>query len=152
MFKLLEMFGQRGGSDAFGQRAVKNIGVRKDIGQTFAKTGTTNYKSMGEISFHLGLRQNHPRQSRHTKRTLKMIESLCRFINPILSPAPVWFSLFKYDNTFSVPFEGFWQKPLGKPYVRLILNHLNPINKTKKGLHYNIKSLRLNPYNPVTNL
>ena len=42
MFKLSEMFGQRGGSDAFGRRAVKNIGIRTDIGQTFAKTGTTN--------------------------------------------------------------------------------------------------------------
>ena len=40
MFKLLEMFGQRGGSDAFGRRAVKNIGIRTDIGQTFAETGT----------------------------------------------------------------------------------------------------------------
>ena len=36
------MFGQRGGSDAFGRRAVKNIGIRTDIGQTFAETGTTS--------------------------------------------------------------------------------------------------------------
>ena len=42
MFKLSEMLGQRGGSDAFGQRAVKNIGIRTDIGQTFAETGTTS--------------------------------------------------------------------------------------------------------------
>ena len=42
MLKLSEMFGQRGGSDAFGRRAVKNIGIRTDIGQTFAETGTTN--------------------------------------------------------------------------------------------------------------
>ena len=35
------MFGQRGGSDAFGRRAVKNIGIRTDIGQTFAETDTT---------------------------------------------------------------------------------------------------------------
>ena len=41
MFKLSEIFGQRGGSDAFGRRAVKNIGIRTDIGQTFAETGTT---------------------------------------------------------------------------------------------------------------
>ena len=32
MFKLSEMFGQRDGSDAFGRRAVKNIGIRTDIG------------------------------------------------------------------------------------------------------------------------
>ena len=36
------MFGQRGGSDAFGRRAVKNIGIRTDNGQTFAETGTTS--------------------------------------------------------------------------------------------------------------
>ena len=42
MFKLPEIFGQRGGSDAFGRRAVKNIGIRTDIGQTFAETGTTS--------------------------------------------------------------------------------------------------------------
>ena len=42
MYKLSEMFGQRGGSDAFGRRAVKSIGIRTDIGQTFAETGTTN--------------------------------------------------------------------------------------------------------------
>ena len=42
MFKLSEKFGQRGGSDAFGRRAVKNIGIRTDIGQTFAETGTTS--------------------------------------------------------------------------------------------------------------
>ena len=36
------MFGQRGGSDAIGRRAVKNIGIRTDIGQTFAETGTTS--------------------------------------------------------------------------------------------------------------
>ena len=48
MFKLSEVFGQRGGSDAFGRRAVKNIGIRTDIGQTFAETGTTNiYRLMG---------------------------------------------------------------------------------------------------------
>ena len=41
MFKLSEVFGQRSGSDAFGRRAVKNIGTWKDIGQTFAETGTT---------------------------------------------------------------------------------------------------------------
>ena len=41
MFKHSEIFGQRGGSDAFGRRAVKNIGIRTDIGQTFAETGTT---------------------------------------------------------------------------------------------------------------
>ena len=41
MSKLSEIFGQRGGSDAFGRRAVKNIGIRTDIGQTFAETGTT---------------------------------------------------------------------------------------------------------------
>ena len=38
---LSEMFGQMGGSDAFGRRDVKNIGIRTDIGQTFAETGTT---------------------------------------------------------------------------------------------------------------
>ena len=42
MFKLSEMFGQRSGSDAFGRKAVKNIGIRTDIGQTFAETGTTS--------------------------------------------------------------------------------------------------------------
>ena len=42
MYKLSEMFGQRDGSDAFGRRAIKNIGIRTDIGQTFAETGTTN--------------------------------------------------------------------------------------------------------------
>ena len=42
MFKLSEMFGQRGGWDAFGRRAVKNIGIRTDIGQTFTETGTTD--------------------------------------------------------------------------------------------------------------
>ena len=42
MFKLSELFGQRGGSYAFGRRAVKNIGIRTDIGQTFAETGTTS--------------------------------------------------------------------------------------------------------------
>ena len=42
MFQLSEMFGQWGGPDAFGQRAVKNIRIRTDIGQTFAETGTTN--------------------------------------------------------------------------------------------------------------
>ena len=36
------MFGQSGGSDAFGRRAVKNIGIRTDIGQTFAETGATS--------------------------------------------------------------------------------------------------------------
>ena len=41
MFKLSEMFGQGSGSDAFGRKAVKNIGIRTDIGQTFAETGTT---------------------------------------------------------------------------------------------------------------
>ena len=35
------MFGQSGVSDAFGRRAVKNIGIRTDIRQTFAETGTT---------------------------------------------------------------------------------------------------------------
>ena len=43
MYKLSEMFGQRGGSDAFGRRAVKNIGIRTDIGQTFAESGTTSH-------------------------------------------------------------------------------------------------------------
>ena len=42
MFKLSEMFGQCGGSDAFGRRDVQNIGIRTDIGQTFAETGTTS--------------------------------------------------------------------------------------------------------------
>ena len=45
MHKLSEMFGHRGGSessDAFGRRAVKNIGIRTDIEQTFAETGTTS--------------------------------------------------------------------------------------------------------------
>ena len=28
MYELSEMFGHRGGSDAFGRRAVKNIGIR----------------------------------------------------------------------------------------------------------------------------
>ena len=42
MFKLSEMFGHRGGSDAFGRRVVKNIGIRTDIGHTFAETGTTS--------------------------------------------------------------------------------------------------------------
>ena len=42
MFKLSEIFGQSSGSDAFGRRAVKNIGIRTDIGQTFAETGTTS--------------------------------------------------------------------------------------------------------------
>ena len=31
MFKLLEVSGQRGGSDAFGRRAAKNIGIRTDM-------------------------------------------------------------------------------------------------------------------------
>ena len=47
MYKLSEMFGQRGGSDAFGRRAVKNIGIRTDIGQTFAETGTTSAGGTG---------------------------------------------------------------------------------------------------------
>ena len=42
MYKLSEMFGQRGGLDAFGRTAVQNIGIRTDIGQTFAETGTTS--------------------------------------------------------------------------------------------------------------
>ena len=42
MFKPSEMFGQRGGSDAFGRIAVKNIGIWTGIGQIFAETGTTN--------------------------------------------------------------------------------------------------------------
>ena len=46
MYKLSEMFGQMGGSDAFGWRAVKNIGIRTDIGQTFAETGTTSILSL----------------------------------------------------------------------------------------------------------
>ena len=41
MYKLSEMFEQRGGSDAFGRRVVKNIGFPTDIGETFAETGTT---------------------------------------------------------------------------------------------------------------
>ena len=42
MLQLSEMIGQRGRSDIFGRTAVKNIGIRTDIGQTFAETGTTN--------------------------------------------------------------------------------------------------------------
>ena len=42
MFKLSEILGRSDGSDAFGRRAVKKNGIRKDIGQTFAETGTTN--------------------------------------------------------------------------------------------------------------
>ena len=41
MLKLSEMFGQRGGSDVFGRRAVKNIGIRTEIGHTFAETAGT---------------------------------------------------------------------------------------------------------------
>ena len=53
MYKLSEMFGQRGGSDAFGRRAVKNIGIRTDIGQTFAETGTTstNYQTVPSTNY-----------------------------------------------------------------------------------------------------
>ena len=29
-----------------------------------------HYKSMGEISFHFGSRQNHPKQSKHTQRSV----------------------------------------------------------------------------------
>ena len=48
MYKLSEMFGQRGGWDAFfGRRAVKkNIGIRTDIGQTFAENGTASLDSL----------------------------------------------------------------------------------------------------------
>ena len=50
MFKLSEMFGQRGGLDAFGWKAVKNIGIRTVIGRAFAETGTTSPLTMGSVA------------------------------------------------------------------------------------------------------
>ena len=66
MFKLSKMFGRRGGSDAFGRRAVKNMGIRRDIGQTFAETGTTSvYGYLGAIYSFPGVKvtQGHELQS-----------------------------------------------------------------------------------------